>query len=297
MKSAVFDYALAGSLDEAVDLLATHGPDAKVLAGGQSLVPMMAMRLARPSWLVNVSEIAALRGCAAGSGDAAGHWVTGACLRQADAERHAALVAAVPLIAQGLHWVGHVQTKNRGTVGGSLAHADPSAELPLVARVLEARMVLRRRGAARVVSAAAFFDAPFVTALAPDECLEAIHWPVWSDARTGSAFEEISIRHGDYAIVAACAQVALDVDGRCTRAALGVGGASGAPVSAGPVAAALVGSTLSEADIAAAADAVGAHLDPTGDVHASVEYRLHLARVLCARVLRAARDRARARGA
>jgi len=295
MKSAVFEYALASSLDEAVELLASHGPDAKVLAGGQSLVPMMAMRLARPSMLVNVNEIAALKGCARGEGDAEGHWVTGAGLRQADAERDAGLLAAVPLIGQGLHWVGHVQTKNRGTVGGSLAHADPSAELPLVARVLDAHLVLRSRSGARVVPASAFFDAPFVTALAPDECLQEIRWPVWTATGTGSAFEEVSIRHGDYAIVAACAQVTLDADGRCARAALGVGGASGTPVALETVARALVGTSLAEPDIAAAADEAGAGLDPTGDVHASIEYRLHLARVLCARVLRAARDRARSR--
>ncbi|MFN7753174.1 MAG: FAD binding domain-containing protein [Pseudomonadota bacterium] len=292
MKSAVFEYALAGSLDEAVELLAQHGPEAKVLAGGQSLVPMMAMRLARPSWLVNVNEIAALKGCAPGTGEASGCWVTGAGLRQVDAERHAGLAAGVPLIAQGLRWVGHVQTKNRGTVGGSLVHADPSAELPLVARVLDASLVLRRRAGSRVVAAAQFFDAPFVTAVEPDECLAEIRWPVWTGGRIGSAFEEVSIRHGDYAIVAACAQVALDEQGRCLRAVLGVGGASGTPIAVEPVASALAGTRLDESDIEAAAAAVGGHLDPTGDVHASVEYRLHLARVLCARVLRAARDRA-----
>lgn len=286
MKAAIFEYARADSIAHACSLLAEHGADAKLLAGGQSLVPMMAMRLARPAWLINVNEISELKSSRR-DGMA---WVTGAGLRQADVERDGELARAVPLIQQGLYWVGHVQTKNRGTLGGSLVHADPSAELPLVARTLGASFVLRRSGSERTVSAADFFQAPMVTATEPDECLAEVRWPIWQGERIGSAFDELSIRHGDFAIVAACAQVEIDTAGRCVRAVLGVGGAGAVPVSADAIARSLQGTQLEDATIEAAVAPIGQYLDPGSDVHATAEYRLHLARVLAARVLRRARE-------
>ncbi len=285
MKAATFEYARVDSVEHACRLLDERGPEAKLLAGGQSLVPMMAMRLARPSWLIDVNAVAELR-TSYQRGDL---WVTGATVRQVDIERDAAAARAVPLIRQGLHWVGHVQTKNRGTVGGSLVHADPSAELPLVAQTLGAQFVLRSSRGVRTLDASEFFVAPMVTATEPDECLTEVHWPIWRGERTGSAFDEISIRHGDYAIVAACAQVELDRAGRCVKLALGVGGASGTPVAMDDIADQLVGTALEDAAIEQAVQAVARHLDPASDVHASAAYRLHLARTLGARVLRAAR--------
>jgi CO/xanthine dehydrogenase FAD-binding subunit len=186
-----------------------------------------------------------------------------------------------------------VQTRNRGTVGGSLAHADPSAELPLAAQVLGARMVLRSAKGARTLGAAEFLAGPMTTALAPDECLEEIRWPVWSEKRCGSAFTEISIRHGDFAMVAAAAQVALDSGGRCTRAALGLGGVAGTPLAFPKIAARLVGTKLEDEAIAEAASDAAKETDPGADLHASKEYRRHLARVLAARALREARECAR----
>jgi CO/xanthine dehydrogenase FAD-binding subunit len=286
MKAAIFEYARADSIAHACSLLAEHGADAKLLAGGQSLVPMMAMRLARPAWLINVNEIGELKS----SWRDGMAWVTGAGLRQADVERDGELARAVPLIRQGLYWVGHVQTKNRGTLGGSLVHADPSAELPLVARTLGASFVLRRSGSERTVSAADFFQAPMVTATEPDECLAEVRWPIWQGERIGSAFDELSIRHGDFAIVAACAQVEIDTAGRCVRAVLGVGGAGAVPVSADAIARSLHGTQLEDSTIEAAVAPIGQYLDPGSDVHATAEYRLHLARVLAARVLRRARE-------
>lgn len=285
MKSAIFEYAKADSIAQACCMLAEHGVDAKLLAGGQSLVPMMAMRLARPAWLINVNEIAELKA----SRSQADAWVTGAALRQADVERDGQAARAVPLIKQGLYWVGHVQTKNRGTVGGSLVHADPSAELPLVAQTLGAKFVLRRVGGERSVQASEFFQAPMVTATEPDECLVEVHWPVWQGERVGSAFDEVSIRHGDYAIVAACAQIELDSAGRCVRAVLGIGGAASIPVAAGVIARSLHGTMLEDTTIEAAVQSIGQHLDPASDVHATADYRVHLARVLAGRVLRQAR--------
>src|SRR6266852_9244226 len=170
LKAAPFEYARAASLSEVCALLATHGDGAKVLAGGQSLVPMMAMRLARPAWLVDINEIAALKFIAVERDVVR----TGACARQCVVERDDTIAARVPLLRQALAWVGHVQTRNRGTIGGSLAHADPSAELPLVAQVLGARMMLRSGGGTRTLEAGDFFAGPMATAARPEECLEEI---------------------------------------------------------------------------------------------------------------------------
>jgi len=290
VKSAPFEYARAGSLAEACELLARHGDSAKLIAGGQSLVPLMAMRLLRPAWLIDINEIPALKFIRV-EGDAAR---VGACTRQCTMERDDELAARVPLLRQALAWVGHAQTRNRGTLGGSLAHADPSAELPLAAQVLGARLVLRSQKGARNLEAGQFFSGPMSTAARADECLEEIHWPIWTEKRAGSAFTEISMRHGDFAMVSAAAQVALDAEGRCTRAALGLGGVGGTPLAFPKVAARLLGTRLEDAAVQEAGNAAAAESEPGGDLHASAEYRRHLARVLAARALREARDRARA---
>ncbi len=289
LKAAPFEYARAASIAEACDLLARHGDSAKLLAGGQSLVPMMAMRLVRPAFLVDINEIAALK-FVRREKDAAR---IGACTRQCVVERDEALTERVPLLRQALKWVGHIQTRNRGTVGGSLAHADPSAELPLAAQVLGAKMALRSAKGTRVLDAEKFFSGPMTTAMRPDECLEEIHWPAWSWRHTGSAFTEISVRHGDFAMVAAAAQIAIDGDGRCVRAAFGLGGAGGTPLAFPKIAARLVGTRLDDAVVNDAAHAAATETEPGGDLHASAEYRRHLACVLAARALREARERAR----
>src|SRR5262245_50335569 len=250
---------------------------------------MMAMRLLRPAWLVDINEIAALKFIKADR-DAAR---IGACTRQCAVERDDALAAKVPLLRQALAWVGHVQTRNRGTVGGSLAHADPSAELPLAAQVLGAKMVLRSAKGSRTLDAEKFFAGPMTTSARPDECLEEIHWPVWNGQRTGSSFTEIAIRHGDFAMVAACAQVTLDKDGRCIRAALGIGGAAGTPLAFPKIAARLVGTKLEDKVIDDAAADAARETDPGSDLHATKEYRRHLARVLAGRALREARENAK----
>jgi CO/xanthine dehydrogenase FAD-binding subunit len=289
LKSAPFEYARAASLAEACELLAQHA-DAKLIAGGQSLVPMMAMRLVRPAFLIDINEIAALKFVKIEK-DAVR---IGACTRQCTLERDDALAARVPLLHQAVAWVGHVQTRNRGTVGGSLAHADPSAELPLAAQVLAAKMVVRSAKGSRTLEAENFFSGPMATAMRADECLEEIHWPAWSEERSGSAFTEIAIRHGDFAMVAAAAQVALDADGRCTRAAFGLGGAAGTPLAFPKIAARLIGTKLEDKAIEDAADSAAGETDPGSDLHATKEYRRHLARVLAARALRTARERANA---
>ena len=288
MKSAPFEYARAASVAEACELLRRHGDGAKLLAGGQSLVPMMAMRLVRPAWLIDINEIAELKFVSLEK-DAAR---TGACARQCVVERDPALAARVPLLAQALAWVGHVQTRNRGTVGGSLAHADPSAELPLVAQVLGARMLLRSGSGVRTLEAEKFFAGPMATNVRPGECLEEIHWPAWSWRHTGSAFTEISVRYGDFAMVAAAAQIAIDGNGRCVRAAFGLGGVGGTPLAFPKIAARLVGTRLDDAIVNDAAHAAATETEPGSDLHASAEYRRHLAEVLAGRVLRAAHEKA-----
>ena len=282
MKAAAFDYQRAASVEHALALLAEHGADAKLIAGGQSLVPMMAMRLARPALLVDIHRLAELKQVHIGREFAS----TGAALRQRDVERDAALLAAVPLLGKALRWVGHVQTRNRGTVGGSLAHADPSAELPLAAVVLGATLRLAsRRGGERALAADDFFLGAMSTALADTECLRRIDWPVWPGTPVACAFDEVAMREGDFAMASAACQLQFDVEGRCTRAALGLGGLDATPRAFADLAAQLVGQRL-DADLArsighAAAD----QTDPGSDLHADADYRRELGAVLMARVL------------
>ena len=286
MKAAPFEYIRPASIDEACAVLEEHGGDAKLIAGGQSLVPMMAMRLARPAWLVDINRLDELKRIAL----VGGSMVVGAGVRQCVIDRDAGAKEHLPLLGKALKWVGHVQTRNRGTVGGSIVHADPSAEIPLVACVLDATLVLTDTSGTANLQAREFFFAPMVSAIAPEQCLTEIRFPVWSEARVGCAFEEVSIRHGDFALVSACAQVALDADGKCVRAALGIGGASPFPHALPEIGELLAGKRLDDASIAEAADAAAGLIDPDGDLHATADYRRHLARVLAARVLKAARE-------
>jgi CO/xanthine dehydrogenase FAD-binding subunit len=289
LKSPPFEYARTASVDEACELLSQHGDAAKVIAGGQSLVPMMAFRLLRPGWLIDINEIASLNFTAVDPDIVR----MGACMRQCDIQRDDRLATSVPLLRQALAFVGHVQTRNRGTAGGSLAHADPSAELPLVAQVLDANLVMRSKSGVRTLPASSFFEGAMTTALRPDECLEEIRWPVWREDKIGSAFTEISRRHGDFAIVAAAAQVAVDDDGLCTRAAFGVGGAAPTPTTFPELAERLVGTRLDKAALRDVAHEAVASLEPGADTHASADYRRHLAGVLVTRVLQSAYDAAR----
>ena len=300
MKAAPFEYSRPATLDEACKLLASHGPDAKLIAGGQSLVPMMAMRLARPSWLIDIGRLTELQRIVAPGTDSPagedGGFVVGAGVRQCVMERDALARASVPLLACALPWVGHVQTRNRGTIGGSIAHGDVSAEIALVACVLDATLELRDMSEVSEISARDFYLAPMITAIAPEQCLTEIRFPVWTsagpDELRGCAFEEVSVRHGDFALVSACAQLTMDADGRCLRVELGIGGAAPVPLALPDLAAQLVGASLSEQAIDEAAAAALELIDPEGDLHASAEYRRHLARVLVSKVLRAAKENA-----
>lgn len=288
MKSAPFEYIRADSIASACEVLQREGDAVKVIAGGQSLTPIMAMRLVRPSMLLDINEIAALKLIAIEKDGVR----IGACTRQSVVERDDALASRVPLLRQALAWVGHVQTRNRGTLGGSIVHADPCAELPLAAQVLGATMVLRSSTGTRSLQADAFFSGPMMTATDSNECLEEVRWPVWGERRTGSAFTEIANRHGDFAMVSAACQLALDDEGRCVRAAFGLGGVGQTPLAFPRLAARLVGTSLQEAFVKSVALEAAEETDPGSDLFATAAYRRHLAGVLAARAIRAAHKQA-----
>lgn len=289
MKAARFDYLCASTIDEACRALADGKGEARIIAGGQTLVPLMAMRLARPALLVDINRIDGLSGIRL-DGD---RLVIGACTRQADALASPELRRHLPLLAEALSHVGHGQTRNRGTVGGSLCNADPSAEIPLVAQVLEAELVARSVRGERRLKAAEFLESAMATTLEPDECLIEARFPIWPDGATGHGFHEVSIRDSDFALSAAAAQLALDAAGNCARIHVAIGGASPAPMRLGPVEDALSGGALDDDAIASACAGIAGLVDPQSDVHADAAYRRRVAAVMARRAIASARDRAR----
>lgn len=289
MKAAGFDYIRAESVDQVCAALADADGDARVIAGGQTLVPLMAMRLARPATLIDINDLAELSGITR-DGDCL---VIKSCTRQAETLASSLVAECLPILSEALSHVGHTQTRNRGTVGGSLVNADPSAEIPLVAQLLEAEMVARSIRGERTIEAAAFFESAMATSLEEDECLIEVRFPIWSDAQTGFGFHEISIRDSDFALASAAAQIALDSTGNCTRLHLAIGGATPAPARLDPIEQALTGTTLSDDDIAEATAAIPDMVEPQSDVHASDSYRRRVVRVLAERAIRDARDMAK----
>jgi len=280
VKPGAFAYHRPANRDEALHALGEFGEDAKVLAGGQSLVAAMNMRLARPARIVDINRIGEEQ--FAVDGDA---FAVAALARQADLERSPAVRDAVPLLAAALPFVGHAQTRSRGTLCGSLAHADPSAELPVVATALGARVECSSLRGTRVVDAADFFVAGFTTALAADELLTRALFPLRA-ARTGYAFEEFAERHGDYAIVSAAAVVALRDDAIADDVRLVLGGVADAPFVVDTAVAA--GAALDDDAVEALAQRAGRDIAPHADLRGSAAYRRALATVLARRVLRAA---------
>jgi CO/xanthine dehydrogenase FAD-binding subunit len=282
MKSAPFDYVRPASLAEACALLAAD-EDARLIAGGQTLVPMLAMRLARPARLIDILRLPEL----AGIREENGTIVVGATTRQAQAERDSVIRASVPLLAQVLPWVGHPPTRNRGTIGGSIANADPSAEIPLAAVTLGAEILLATAQGERSVPAHDFFIGAMLTTLGQGECIRAIRFPVWPHKRIGTGFFEISARRSDFAFVAAAAQVALDAEDRCIEVALGVGGVGERPLRLDV--SSLTGTKLDASSISDAVNAASLELEPSSDLHASAAYRRRVAVALGNRVLEQAR--------
>jgi CO/xanthine dehydrogenase FAD-binding subunit len=287
MKPAPFDYIRPDSLAEACALLAEDG-DARVIAGGQTLVPMLAMRLARPARLIDILRLPELAEIRRQNGAV----VVGATTRQAQAERDPVIAASVPLLARVLPWVGHPPTRNRGTIGGSIANADPSAEIPLAAVTLGAGIVLASGDGSTTTAAQDFFVGPMLTSIGHGECVRAVSFPVWPHRRIGTGFVEISARRSDFAFVAAAAQIALDEEGRCLDIALGLGGVADRPLRLDV--SSLAGTRLEAASAFDVIDAACADIEVMSDLHASAAYRRRVAVTLGVRALEQARDNAAA---
>ena len=289
MKPGDFTLHRPRTLDEALALLARHD-DAKPLAGGQSLVPLLNFRLARPEHLIDLDGLARLgelRRTAAGLS-------IGAMVRQRQAERSPAVAADCPLLTAALPWVAHPPIRNRGTVGGSIAHADPAAELPAVVRALDGTLRAASTRGTREIPAADFFRTHLTSALEPDELLIEIDVPR-APASTGAAYLEVSRRHGDFALAGAAVQVTLAPDGAVEEARICLSGVGEAPHRCAEAERLLAGRHLDDALARAAGDAAREGLQPTGDLHASAAYRRDVAGTLVERALPRAAAAAAAR--
>ncbi len=279
MKAAAFEYVRPGSLAEACRLLAASGErETKIIAGGQTLVPLMAMRMARPDVLVDINGIPDL----AGIRDLGDRLAIGAMTRQREVERSGAVAEKLPLLARAVRHVGHLQTRNRGTVGGSVVHGDPAAEIPLAALLLDATLVLRDAAGESEIPVAGFFEAAMVTNIRPDQILVEIRFPAPSAPRAGAAFLETASREGDFAIVAAAARIALGADGAVESAAVGVGGVAAAPVRLREVEDRLVGMPADAGTVGSAVADLERFIAPETDVHATAGYRARVARRMVA---------------
>jgi CO/xanthine dehydrogenase FAD-binding subunit len=278
MKPAPFDYVRPDSLTEACALLADD-EDARIIAGGQTLIPMLAMRLARPAKLVDILRLKELHGIRA-EPDAI---IIGAVTRQVEVERSEIIRRSLPLLMKALPWVGHPPTRSRGTVGGSIANADPSAEIPLVAVTLGAEIEIANPSDRTRMPADEFFIGPMLTSVMPGDCVCAVRFPVWAHQRVGTGFHEVSARQSDFAFVAAAAQVALDDAGRCLDATLGLGGVGDRAIRIDI--APLIGEIPAPATIAEVVRAATSDLEASSDLHASADYRRRVAVTLGTRAL------------
>ena len=286
MKLPPVDYEAPRTVSEAVELLTEHQDEASVLAGGQSLIPLLALRLARPAVLIDINGVAELSGVSATDG-----WVTiGAMTREYVAEESETVTDGVPLLAAALPLIGHEAIRSRGTVGGSLAHADPAAELPAVACALDAEFVVRGPSGERVIPAAEWFEGFLTTSRRPDELLTEVRFPA-AGRGTGVSFQEVARRHGDFAIVGLAASLTLS-DGAISDARLAFAGLSDVPVRAEEAEDLLVGERPSAELFDEAARRATGDSDPPADVHGSAEYRRKAAAALVRRGLRAAADNA-----
>jgi aerobic carbon-monoxide dehydrogenase medium subunit len=292
MKPPAFAYAAPRSLEEALRLKAEHGDEAKFLAGGQSLVPAMNFRLAAPAMLIDLNGIAELDFIRAAPDSVGPELRLGAMVRQRRLERDRDVAALSPLLHEAMPVIAHPQIRNRGTLGGSLAHADPAAELPVIVLALDGRLRAQSATGERWIAAADFFQGLFTTALAPDELLAEVALPAQPPG-TGTAFLEFARRRGDYAIMGVAAVITLDDAGLVQAARLVFLNAGEGPMSAASAAGLLVGQAPgAELFEAVAAAAAADEIEPMGNVHGTPEYQRHLARVLARRALEQALARA-----
>lgn len=280
MKLAPVKYERAESMGHAIELLKELGDEAKVLAGGQSLIPLLSFRLAQPTALVDINPAQDLGHIRSDNG----YLSIGATARQRQVELHNDVRERLPLLSEAVSQVGHVTIRNRGTFGGSLAHADPAAEIPIASLALDAQMKIDGPASSRIVAAEDFFLGPFTTALAPDEILSEVRIP-WPLSGSSTSVIESARRHGDFGIVVVMASLHRDGSGRCDSARLAIGGVEPLPIRLKEAENVLIGSDLSAEAIAEATEAAFQAVDPIEDVHAPAAYRGQLTRVFVRRAL------------
>ena len=282
MKPAKFDYHAPTTRDEALELLGQYGYDAKVLAGGQSLMPMMNLRLARPAVVVDINRVEGLAGL--GSDD--GGVTIGAMTRQRQLERSPEVAERFPVISAAIPHIAHFQIRNRGTIGGSLAHSDPAAEIPALCLVLNAEITAANSSGQRTIAAGDFSLGLLTTALEPEELLTQVRLPALDgDGEWRWGFREVCRRDGDFALVGAISLLRLDSGNVCQEARIAMFGVGDGPIRASDAEASLVGRALDAEARAEAAALVSAAVDPGSDIHASAEYRKEVSGVMARRAL------------
>ncbi len=289
MKPAPFRYVAARTLEQALQLKAEYGDEAHFLAGGQSLVPTMNFRLTQPAVLIDINPLAELAGVRTSAPDSVR---VGALTRYGKLERDPGTARDLPLIHEALPHIAHPQIRNRGTIGGNLAHADPASEMPAIVLALAGKLRAQSLRGDRWIAASDFFVGALTTSLETDEMLMEVELPV-AQPRSGACFLEVSRRRGDFAIIGVACTVRLDEDGRCRTARIGLCNAGEMPILAAAASDSLVGRQIGKPEIDAAADLVQRAVDPGGSIHASKEFQRHLAGVLTARALYTANERAR----
>ncbi len=291
MKPAAFQYFAPASIEEALSVLRQYGEQAKILAGGQSLVPMMNFRLVRPKCLIDINRIASLSYIAAEGGTLC----IGAATRQRSVEKSALVREKNGLLQEAVRLIGHPAIRARGTVGGSIVHADPTAELPTILAALDGEIrVLGPRGP-RTIAWRDLFVTYFTTSIEPDEICTEVVLPTLPP-QVGWAFEEFTPRHGDFSLAGVAAVLETDSQGKCSRARLAVAGAGATPIRAFTAEEFLQGQILNETTLLEAGRRVSEQVDPDSDLHATAEYRRHLACVMAVRALKRARQRLHERG-
>ena len=289
MKPAPFRYVAARTVEQALQLKAEYGDEARFLAGGRSLVPTMNFRLTQPAVLIDINPLSELAGVKNGAGD---RLRIGALTRYRSLERDPMTQRKLPLIHEALPHIAHPQIRNRGTIGGNLAHADPASEMPAIVLALGGRLRAQSVNGERWIEARDFFVGALTTALEPDEMLTEVELPV-AAADAGACFLEMSRRRGDFAIIGVACTLRLDSAAKCVEARIGLCNAGDRPVFAEEASRSLVGRPIGAGAIAEAAALVQSAIDPAGSIHASKEYQRHIAGVLTARALTTANERAR----
>jgi CO/xanthine dehydrogenase FAD-binding subunit len=287
MKPAPFKYIAASSLDQALSLKAQYGDESRFLAGGQSLIPAMNFRLARPAVLIDINGLTELAGVDRSKGP---HIRMGALTRYSAIERHAGLLHDCSLFADALPNIAHPQIRNRGTIGGNLSHADPASELPAIALAMQAQLRIRSSRDEREIAASDFFVGPLTTDLRPDEMLVEIIFPA-ARPRMGASFMEVARRRGDFALAGVAAVVSLDQEGRCSEIRLALCGVGETPVDASGAASSLIGQRCTDKAIETVAADVRGTIAPSGNVHASADYQRHIAGILTRRAIATAYKR------